>query len=63
MAVGEIDAGIERQAAFFNRHIAPWAGQFFEDLAIAPSARFYRPVSEIGQLVIEIETRAFALQG
>jgi TorA maturation chaperone TorD len=63
MAVGEIDAGIERQAEFYNRHIAPWATQFFEDLAIAPSARFYRPVSEIGQLVIEIETRAFALQG
>jgi TorA maturation chaperone TorD len=63
MATGQVEAGIDRQAAFYERHIAPWAGQFFEDLAIAPSARFYRPVSEIGQIVVEIESRAFALSG
>lgn len=45
----------------FERHLAPWAGQFFDDLAIAPSADFYRPLAEIGRLWIDIEARAFAL--
>ncbi len=55
----EVDAAIE--AAFFQRHLAPWAAQFFDDLAIAPSARFYRPIAEIGRLLVDIEARAFAL--
>jgi TorA maturation chaperone TorD len=58
MAHGEI-AGDQR--AFFDRHIAPWAAQFFDDLAIAPSARFYRALAEIGRLFLDIEARAFAL--
>lgn len=49
------------QSRFFDRHIAPWAGQFFDDLAIAPSAAFYRPVAEIGRQFVDIEARAFAL--
>lgn len=61
MAAGEIDADAAAQAAFFQRHLAPWAAQFFDDLAIAPSARFYRPVAEIGRLLVDIEARAFAL--
>jgi TorA maturation chaperone TorD len=55
-------AGID-QAAFFARHLAPWAAQFFDDLAIAPSAAFYRPLAEIGRHFMDIETRAFALNG
>jgi TorA maturation chaperone TorD len=51
------------QAAFFHRHIAPWAAQFFDDLAVAPSAKFYRPLAEIGRLFMDIEARAFALSG
>jgi len=61
MAAGEIDMDAAGQAAFFTRHIAPWGGQFFDDLAIAPSARFYRPLAEIGRLLTDIEQRAFAL--
>lgn len=63
----EVMAGMVRgdyagnQAAFFHRHIAPWAAQFFDDLVIAPSARFYRPLAEIGRLFVDIEDRAFAL--
>jgi TorA maturation chaperone TorD len=49
------------EAAVFDRHLAPWAAQFFDDLAIAPSARFYRPLAEVGRLWIDIEARAFAL--
>jgi len=61
MAHGTIAAGPDRQAAFFARHLAPWAGQFFDDLAIAPSADFYRTVAEVGRLLVDIESRAFSL--
>jgi TorA maturation chaperone TorD len=61
LADGSLAADAGAQAAFFRRHLAPWAAQFFDDLAIAPSARFYRPVAEIGRLLVDIEARAFAL--
>ncbi len=61
MAHGTISAGPDRQAAFFAQHLAPWAGQFFDDLAIAPSAKFYRTVAEVGRLLVDIEARAFSL--
>ena len=61
MAAGNIDIDVAGQGEFFARHIAPWAGQFFDDLAIAPSAQFYRPVAEIGRLLTDIESRAFTL--
>lgn len=61
LASGEISVSSDLQAAFFNRHIASWATQFFDDLAIAPSARFYQPLAEIGRLLTDIESRAFSL--
>lgn len=61
MAAGAIAVEPAAQAAFFQRHIAPWAGQFFDDLAISPSAGFYRPLAEIGRMIVDIEARAFAL--
>ncbi len=61
MAAGEIAVDTKTQAAFFARHIAPWAAQFFDDLAIAPSADFYRSLAEIGRLLTDIESRAFSL--
>jgi TorA maturation chaperone TorD len=61
LASGEIVAHDAAQSDFFARHIAPWAGQFFDDLAIAPSASFYRPVAEIGRLLVDIDSRAFSL--
>jgi len=62
LAAGQIaPQGALSEAAIFDRHLAPWAAQFFDDLAIAPSARFYRPLAEIGRIWIDIEARAFAL--
>lgn len=49
------------QAAFFARHLAPWAETFFEDLDQAPAARFYRAVAEIGRRFIANEHQTFAL--
>jgi TorA maturation chaperone TorD len=61
LASGDLRGGRDAEAEFFARHIAPWAGQFFDDLAIAPSASFFRPVAEIGRLLVDIEARAFSL--
>ena len=61
LAAGVLDVDAAVEADFFARHIAPWAAQFFDDLAIAPSASFYRPVAEIGRLLVDIEARAFSL--
>lgn len=61
LASGAVEADAQVQADFFARHIAPWAAQFFDDLAIAPSASFYRAVAEVGRLLVDIEARAFSL--
>ncbi|MBZ8119428.1 molecular chaperone TorD family protein [Roseovarius sp. LXJ103] len=67
LAAGEFDAsvlgcGAAGEAGFFARHLEPWAAQFFDDLAVTPSARFYRAVAEVGRIFVDIETRAFALE-
>ncbi len=67
LAAGHFDAGVlgcgaAGQAGFFARHLEPWATQFFDDLAVAPSARFYRAVAEVGRIFTDIEIRAFALE-
>ena len=61
LAAGTLPAETDAEAAFFARHIAPWAAQFFDDLAVAPSAAFYRPVAEVGRLLVDIDSRAFSL--
>lgn len=67
LATGAFDArvlgcGAAGEAGFFARHVQPWAAQFFDDLAVAPSANFYRALAEVGRVFIDIETRAFALE-
>lgn len=52
---------IEKQATFFNRHIAPWAGHFFADLEGANNAVFYAGVGAVGQIFMEIEREAFRM--
>jgi TorA maturation chaperone TorD len=46
---------------FFVRHLKPWTGRFFADLAAAPSSRFYRAVAAVGGTLIDIETEAAEL--
>jgi TorA maturation chaperone TorD len=55
------EPGADRE--FFERHLQPWAGRFFADLAVSPSARFYKRVAEVGALFMEIEAQAFAMDG
>ncbi|MCC6469057.1 MAG: molecular chaperone TorD family protein [Alphaproteobacteria bacterium] len=54
-------AALTEQRQFFDRHLAPWAGRFFDDLARAKAARFYMPVGGIGRLFIDVEKEAFAM--
>jgi len=60
-ASGQFAAAPGMQQLFFERHLAPWVGQFFVDLERAEAADFYRYVGAIGSLYIETEAKAFAL--
>lgn len=46
------------QEAFFNTHVAPWAGHFFTDLEKASGSVFYAPVGKIGRAFMQIEIEA-----
>ena len=63
LILGEVGepASLSAQADFFDRHIGPWAGQFFEDLQAAKSASFYKAVGALGRTFMEIETTAFKM--
>lgn len=49
------------QSAFFDRHVRSWAVRFFEDLAAAKTATFYKPVGALGRAFMEIEATAFQM--
>jgi TorA maturation chaperone TorD len=53
--------GLAAQRAFFDAHIASWAGRLFEDLETAESAAFYRRVGTIGRLFMHIEAQSFEM--
>jgi len=58
---GQFAAAADRQRRMFEKHLAPWIGRFFADLAAAEAADFYRHVGAVGGLFIEIETEGFVL--
>ncbi len=53
---------VEDQHAFFNTHLATWAGHFFADLEGAEGSVFYAPVGKIGRAFVEIEIEAFRME-
>ncbi|WP_206201892.1 molecular chaperone TorD family protein [Terasakiella sp. SH-1] len=55
------DCTPEEEQAFFEKHIAPWAEQFFSDLEKAESARFYAPVGKLGRCFLDVETKGFRI--
>jgi TorA maturation chaperone TorD len=61
LAGGQVGAPPGADRDFFERHMAPWIGRFFADLARATSAEFYACVGALGAIFIEIETEAFTL--
>lgn len=60
-AGAETDGAETADAAFFERHVKPWAPRFFADLQLAEAADFYRAVGMLGTTWIEIETAAYEL--
>jgi TorA maturation chaperone TorD len=61
LASGALDAPPDADREVFEKHIAPWMGRFFADLAISQSADFYARVGALGQAFLEIEAEAFQL--
>jgi TorA maturation chaperone TorD len=55
----EVEAGTDQR--FFARHIEPFAARFFDDLAAAQGASFYRTVAVLGRCFIGIEAEAFKI--
>jgi TorA maturation chaperone TorD len=52
---------LAEQRAFFDRHLAPWAPVFFDDLEKAKSAWLYAPVGTLGRVFMGIEQTAFVM--
>lgn len=46
---------LDRQRDFFEEHLGPWLGRFFQDLQGADSAHFYRAVGRLGSAFIQVE--------
>jgi len=63
MIVGRFGAPatLDQQKAFFNKHIAPWAGHFFADLEAAKNSILYASLGSVGKAFIEIEREAFRM--
>ena len=54
-------ADLATQRAFFDTHLARWAGKFFQDLETAKSSVLFAPVGTVGKLFMEIEAAAFEM--
>jgi TorA maturation chaperone TorD len=61
VAAGHAGTASLDDRVFFQRHLEPWAPRFFDDLAKAESARFYRAVAAVGAAFMAIESQAFEL--
>ena len=55
------DVTIETQRHFFESHLGNWGDRFFDDLANADNAVFYRSVARLGTAFLGIETRYLTL--
>jgi len=50
-------SSIEQQADFFTSHIDTWSQKFFNDMATADNAVFYKAVARFGSAFMDIEQR------
>ncbi|MCG6885749.1 MAG: molecular chaperone TorD family protein [Proteobacteria bacterium] len=49
------------QVDFFNAHLAPWLGRFFEDLQASETAVFYKTVGRLGAAFLNLEQQYLSL--
>lgn len=52
---------LQGQKRFFDSHVGNWAPVFFDDLATARAAVFYKSVARFGSAFLSIETRYLSL--
>ena len=50
------------QQTFFNDHLAPWVGRFFNDMQNAKAAHFYRSVGFFGESFFDFEQQLLGMQ-
>ena len=50
------------QQQFFNDHLSPWVGRFFNDMQNAKAAHFYRSVGFFGESFFEFEQQLLDMQ-
>jgi len=50
------------QQTFFNDHLAPWVGRFFNDMQNAKAAHFYRSVGFFGESFLDFEQQLLGMQ-
>jgi TorA maturation chaperone TorD len=56
------EISLTEQRAFFENHIAPWAGKFCHDLQNSKTADFYSSVGFFGEGFFEFEAQLLAMQ-
>jgi TorA maturation chaperone TorD len=61
LLIGE-GCSLDQQRLFFKAHMEPWMAKFFNDLAEAKSAIFYKGVGRFGAAFITLETEYFSMQ-
>jgi len=49
------------EQAFFEKHITPWAENFFNDLIKAKNAKLYAPVGLLALRFLDVETKGFRI--
>ena len=60
---GQSGGGLSpQQSLLFERHMAPWADQFFNDLSESEAAVFYRSVGRLGMAFMEFEGRYLSME-
>lgn len=62
LIIADTQVAVERQARFFNAHLATWMVRFFRDVQRARSAVFYRSVGRLGEHFILQEKRLLQRQ-
>lgn len=55
------ECALAQQRAFFEQHLAPWAGRFFGELSEAKSADFYAGVGRLGAAFCAFEQQYLAM--
>lgn len=60
LIVSDLPAQPGGDRAFFQAHLAPWAGRFFADLERTKAADFYASVGSLGRVFIDIEREAYS---